>query len=365
MSSMNSVPKVDAETLLSILRSADPSDPILLIGDHGIGKSQIIAQFAEEIGATLIDRRLSQDEVADLIGMPDISTDESGNKRTVWATPDWYPDDKDKKYVLFLDELNRADRQVLQAVFELILDRRMHGKDLPPQCYVISAINAGEQYDVNIFDPALIDRFMVFKFDPKVNEWIDWAENNNVHKAITDFIALHRDSLEMKSNPEDHEMGLVRNPSRRSWTKLSPKIDMTNLSLTINFACSLLGTKIGNAFGSFIKTNSDKYNLESNGITIHDLLNKNKKEVEDWCKENKKDPSKIINRALYIVNALTDIHIDNEIVKHEYIENISFWIKNSEIPTEITTTIVKTMDLESRDNANKKYKAFFNAMAGE
>jgi MoxR-like ATPase len=45
-----------------------------------------------------------------------------------------------KPIVLFLDELNRARPEILQAVYDLALNRRLAGKSLPPGSRVAAAI---------------------------------------------------------------------------------------------------------------------------------------------------------------------------------------------------------------------------------
>jgi MoxR-like ATPase len=46
-----------------------------------------------------------------------------------------------KPIVLFLDELNRARPEILQAVYDLVvLNRRLAGKSLPPGSGVAAAI---------------------------------------------------------------------------------------------------------------------------------------------------------------------------------------------------------------------------------
>lgn len=41
-----------------------------LVGAMGIGKSQIVAQVADELGIPVIDLRLAQMETGDLVGIP-------------------------------------------------------------------------------------------------------------------------------------------------------------------------------------------------------------------------------------------------------------------------------------------------------
>ncbi len=44
--------------------------PVLLRGCHGVGKSQVIYQFAGAVGLPVVERRASQMTEGDLLGMP-------------------------------------------------------------------------------------------------------------------------------------------------------------------------------------------------------------------------------------------------------------------------------------------------------
>ena len=68
--------------------------------------------------------------------------------------------------VLFLDELNRARPEILQAVYDLALNRTLAGKRLPAGSIVIAAVNEGEEYQLTDLDPALVSRFNLYEFAP-------------------------------------------------------------------------------------------------------------------------------------------------------------------------------------------------------
>jgi len=228
------------ETKLT-LKNLPPRESVLIQGAHGIGKSEVVAQTAQELSVEdsvpvqLIDLRLSQKEVGDLIGMPrgvekytgEILVWENGKLRkktvhgenvTVYNPPSWYPTDPNSHGILFLDELNRATREVQQAAFELVLDYRLNFQPLPQGWRVVAAINEDSDiYSVLEMDPALLDRFQVIPFKPTVEEWMKHAKSINSHNAVIEYITKFPTSLD---TPEKVEPGKVY-PSRRAWVKLS------------------------------------------------------------------------------------------------------------------------------------------------
>ena len=64
-------------------------DSILINGDHGIGKTSVVKQYAKENNMYFQDLILSLKEPSDLLGMPDTLEDKFG-KSTVWNEPDWF-----------------------------------------------------------------------------------------------------------------------------------------------------------------------------------------------------------------------------------------------------------------------------------
>ena len=143
--------------------------PTLIHGRHGVGKSQGIFQVSQELqyvhptkGKTsydFIDLRLGNMEVGDLLGLADFEEDENGNKiATKFMRPSWLPTDPDSCGILFLDEINRARRDVLQAAFQLVLDKKIHEYELPKGWVVVGACNPNtDEYIVtDIGDAAFI-----------------------------------------------------------------------------------------------------------------------------------------------------------------------------------------------------------------
>lgn len=163
---------------------------VLIVGTMGMGKSQIVKQVADELKVGFIDLRLAQQEPGDLIGIP-----YQKEGRTYWAKPSWFPEEGTKG-VLFLDEINRAPSDVRQAVFQLVLDKKMHTHTLPVGWVIISAMNPSNgTYQVEDLDPAMIRRFSTVVLEPDTEAWLKWADKNNIDKCLVSFINAHNDML--------------------------------------------------------------------------------------------------------------------------------------------------------------------------
>lgn len=80
-------------------------------GPAGIGKSQIVAQIAEELNYKLFDIRLTTKDSTDLTGLPYLNEE---TRRTIYYIPEFFPTEQDIKdagydgAIIFLDELSAA-----------------------------------------------------------------------------------------------------------------------------------------------------------------------------------------------------------------------------------------------------------------
>lgn len=197
----------------------------LVWGNHGVGKSQSVKQFCEELGYHFVDLRLGTQEVGDLLGLADFKVDKDGNHiATKFMPPDWLnnlidfcKENPKKKAIIFLDEINRARRDVLQAVFQLVLDNKIHTVQLPDNAYALGACNPNtEDYIVtDIGDAAFMDRFCHITLKPSVAEWIDYGRKKEFTPALLQFITEQPLLLETKH--ADWNLVDVIKPSRRSW----------------------------------------------------------------------------------------------------------------------------------------------------
>jgi len=216
-------------------------------GHRGLGKSSIHEQIARVRNWGFINMRCSQMEASDLRGLPD----KEGGK-TVYrppadlpsghaegeVCPACYPVEADEDGVLtevpkelydrpegeycqgllFLDELNRAEDDVLQAGFELVLDLKVGLYKVPSGWSVHCAGNFMEGYMVNNFgDPAFLDRFChlnLVSSDEYFQAWSDYMNGFDAAPKILQFVGFNPEHLIGKVKGE---RGFSVQPSPRSW----------------------------------------------------------------------------------------------------------------------------------------------------
>lgn len=272
-----------------------PQTSILLRANHGVGKSKVVRQVIALLRKKMVeskvvdmskykdlkefmqvtDRRLSQMTEGDMVGLP--STD---GETTRFNPPDWYKRACLEPIALFLDELNRATPEVMQAAFQIVLDRELNGWKLHPETRVYAAINCGAAYTVNEMDPALLDRFYVVDLETSVPEFCAWARNDdpdqggNLHPNIPDFIEQNQrsDGSSWLFAQKNAEPGTVTT-SPRSWEFVNNALVYAGLmdnpgnELFYHIVRGFVGNEAAIAFQSFCK------NID-NRLTGEELVNK-------------------------------------------------------------------------------------------
>lgn len=258
--------RINTTELLKILETTPANQNVMLIGKHGIGKSQILSDFFSSKGNKVVPLFLGQmSDPGDLIGLLH-KNDATG--RTEFMPPYWFPTD-DTPVVLFLDELNRARPEVLQTIMDLALNRTLAGKTLPKGSRIISAVNTGEEYQLTDLDPALVSRFNIYEFCPTASEWLLWAEKNQLDKRVIEFISQNSDYLDGDGN-EIEDGSLEKSPDRRAWERVSQIISglqSENINDTHKkIIAGIVGAKATSKFFESLKT--------SGMLTAKDLLSK-------------------------------------------------------------------------------------------
>ncbi|MDB4337676.1 AAA family ATPase [bacterium] len=205
---------MDIKTFNSIAPRLPAEIAILIQGPTGIGKSHLVHAIGSEMELPVVDRRLSQMSEGDMVGLPELV-----DGTTRFCPPDWYARACKEPVVLFMDELNRATPEVIQAAFQIVLDRELNGHKLHPDTRVFAAVNVGSEYEVNEMDPALLRRFWSIELEPTHEDFLNWAEGR-LAPVIVDFIRQHAEHLRPTTAVEPGKVA----PNPASWERLDTSL---------------------------------------------------------------------------------------------------------------------------------------------
>ena len=218
--------KITAKEMIHVLQETPAEQPILFVGRHGIGKSKIIEHFFKGKDFHLVTIFLAQNaDASDISGyLIHDQTHEKANR----LSPEWWPEDG-KPIIIFLDELNRANPALHNVVMDLVLNKKLAGKDLPKGSRVISAINLGTEYHVFDLDQALVSRFNIYELMPSVKEWLTFAEKSELDERIITFIRqkpslLDADNIRGEFEKYLSDQDISKYPDRRAWERVSEYI---------------------------------------------------------------------------------------------------------------------------------------------
>ena len=195
MSDTRTVTSVQARK--SLLKAFSKKRPLFLWGPPGIGKSELVADIAQELGGYMIDLRLGQMEPTDIRGIPFYNKD-SG--KMDWAEPVDLPTKEfASQYpivVLFLDEMNSAAPSVQAAAYQLILNRRVGKYVLPDNVVLVAAGNRESDKGVTYRMPTpLANRFIHQEMRVDFASYQEWAVNNNIHKDVVGYLTFAKQDL--------------------------------------------------------------------------------------------------------------------------------------------------------------------------
>lgn len=341
----------EVEQNLELVLKVPQVIPPYIHGKPGIGKSAITRQIAEKRNIGFIDLRLSQLESSDLRGIP---TPDHKNGSSRWLPPetipfenfaDFYIPGTERKFseggILLLDEINRARFDVLQAVFELVWDRRVGLHKLLNNWFIVCAGNLGEDDHTEITefeDAALNNRFMHFYIEDQglFDCWIEWAEGpGSVHSDIINYIKQKPSVL--YTDVKENEVVFC---TPRTWDNFSKILqqnpEMNPTKITNMIGKSYLGpTAVG--FLSYLRQKSK--------ITPEDVIHRYatfKKKISNLSRDEKyslsnevvaylKDHKKVDDGILQSLNAFitSNLEKDHMIAIYKVLVNLIVSYKNS------------------------------------
>ena len=218
--------------------------PTFIWGAPGVGKSDVVATVAAQLGFTLIDIRAVLLDPVDLRGIPHIE-----NGEAQWCPPSFLPKGKGK-WLLFLDELNAAPPLVQAACYQLVLDRKIGEYTLPEDAVVIAAGNRESDRAVTSRMPSpLANRFVHIDFDADLDDWVNWGLNNGIRTEILAFQRFRPETL-YNFDPKRNEKSFA---TPRSITFLSRLMDAGNGSISFDLAKGVTGEAHASEFLGFLE----------------------------------------------------------------------------------------------------------------
>jgi len=271
------------ETLFKVLDGAkEKQKAVLLIGDYGIGKSQLIYSYAEQKAMELnkklvIWHQLSEDEkkrlveseslkdyfivvdlklqtigdISKITGIP-IILNNSNEHKVFWELPSFLKvlTKPEADGVLFLDEINMALPSLQSTCFELLLQKKVGEWKLNENILIVGAGNTLESnISANPIPKPLINRcILVHFYGFDTEDWIEWALKKGIDERVISYVKLFRELI------RDTEDELQQSTRPRSFEILSDMIkDSDDLDYIEMVANGILHKADAVQFTNFVK----------------------------------------------------------------------------------------------------------------
>ena len=272
--------------------------PAMIWGGPGIGKSEIPEQVAREMGVPLIDFRANLFDPVDVRGIPYIKQlKETGKRFTSWAVPDVFPiaERDGERGILFIDELPTAPPATQNAFLQLLLNRRIGDYKLPDGWQIVCAGNRlTDSAAVYQMPSPVRNRLAHYELEPILDDWVQWAHQNNIDTDIISFIQ-YRPGLLSSFDPDEYAF-----PTPRAWSMVSKKLRRANTDEQRLFygVASLVGDGAAGEFVAFKEIASklpdidavikdpSKYKRDDNPALLYALANAVAARAEDSKMDN-------------------------------------------------------------------------------
>jgi hypothetical protein len=238
---------VNSELAREMIAIAIRAELVAMVkGSPGTGKSAIIKQLAEEYGLLVIDLRLSQCDPTDLLGFPNINDEKtlaSYIPMSTFPTEDWTVPKGYNGWLLFLDEMNSADRGVQKAAYKLVLDKMVGEFKLHPRCAIVGAGNLDtDGAIVEEQSTAMQSRLIHINLAVENDPWLRWASRFGIDHRITDYIKFKPGNL-YNFNPDKNNEDTYA--CFRTWEFVHDLLTKGQLDITSDAAVPLLAGTIG------------------------------------------------------------------------------------------------------------------------
>ena len=194
-----------------------------IIGNAGIGKTEISIQLASELS-----EELGVDFQHIIIKAPVLSRDDllcpfpildNGKSRFKMLYSDFVPLDPDSYGIFIIDELSRGDSSFQQLCWQIQNEQKVHTYPLPKKWWVICIDNPDDQeYSLNMVEDAAGLRRTLFLYS-EVNSkaFLDYGISAKFHQLVLEYITIHPDYL---YDFDSQKIGMIySNPA--SWERVS------------------------------------------------------------------------------------------------------------------------------------------------
>ena len=218
------------KNMKKLLMKFRTEEDFFIIGKAGWGKTSIIRNLAERFGRKVETVYLDKAVASDLGGIPVPGKTKKGRGKQEMLMPDWAAtmnENPDIDYLLFLDEMNQAQSDVMNALMPIILEHEVCRVKFE-NFFVGAAGNFENENDaVNELSGPLRSRFK-----PIITWQTDWSASfSHLHSKWDDilgkeFVSKFEESKELFDNPREIERNIFKFTSKLKRSGMYSEFDV-------------------------------------------------------------------------------------------------------------------------------------------
>lgn len=249
------------------MQGRNPQIVPCLVGPTGIGKTAIVHQVAESIGAELIYFNMAQQNQGDnALPVPHINAGQTLVQYALHHKVQEILDNPDKDFIVMCDELGRGQIPVLSEWMTVLNERQIQGRKFSNNVRFIAAMNPSStmkgyedtDYITTEMDPAHLTRFHFIYMQPDRIDWLNWAKENGIHEYVIRFLEDAKNIAYFYGQSVDD----IRVRTPKGWQQLSDMLkDMEEQGLFDNpsndnraFIAGIISDQIGYDAGPLFAT---------------------------------------------------------------------------------------------------------------
>lgn len=183
-------------------------------GKPGGGKSALARDIVRSLGIDperVTEFNPSLRDPVDIMGLPKVDGDHAS-----WLPPSEFwrirDDGSDRPCALIIEELSDAAVPMQNPLCRVVLDRYAGELKLHPKLHIIATGNRTEDKSgATRMTTKLGNRMQTLAFDENLDDWCEWALDNNIAVEMIQFLRFRPNLL------SDFDANRTINPTPRSW----------------------------------------------------------------------------------------------------------------------------------------------------
>lgn len=183
-----------------------------ILGAPGGGKSACAREIVAELGVdNVVEFTASLRDPVDVLGTPN-----NTGECTKWIPPEEFYNLRSGRSALILEELSDAPIPMQNALCGVIYDRRAGNLKLSDNLFIIATGNRTEDKSgANRITSKLANRTRRFDFQENIDDWTEWALNNDMDPVLIQFLRFRPGLL------SDFDANRFANPTPRAWERVN------------------------------------------------------------------------------------------------------------------------------------------------